>query len=233
MATAPKITVITCSIRPEGIPLVEQALKKQTFRDFTWIVQGRDGDLPKGCVWTLNRDYNTALKKADGELIVSWQDWTSARPDTLERFWRHYEAEPRTLVGAVGHKYADPSWQVMTWKDPRATDQYGSYYPCYFSDIEWNLCAVPRQAIDAVGGFDEELDRWYGMDGYSVNCRIHLLGGYDFKLDQTIQSYSLEHGRPTNWEAQNALHGPYQERAKRYLENPVLPYLTPQLANPN
>ena len=220
-----KITVITPSVRPEGVELVEKALKRQTFKDFEWIVQGRDGDVPDGCVWTLNRDYNTAIRKAQGELIVSWQDWTYAKPDTLERFWTHYLLEPKTLVSAVGNKYTDDTWTVKTWQDPRERDDQGTFYPCYFNDIEWNLCSVPKQALYATGGFDEELDRFYGMDGYSVLDRLNLVGGWDFKLDQAIKSYSLEHGRPQDWEAKNAIHGPYEQRRQSYLAKPVLDYL--------
>ena len=221
-----KITVITPSVRPDGLKLVEKALKRQTFRDFDWIVQGKGGEIPDNCVWRLNRDYNIAIQKAKGELIVSWQDWTYANPDVLERFWNHYQEEPKTLVTGVGNKYQDDTWTVMTWKDPRERSDQGSYYPCYFNDIEWNFCAVPKQALYDVGGFDEYLDRWYGMDGYSVVDRINMIGGYDFKIDQGIKSYSLEHGRPPQWEEKNALHGPYNERRKDYLVNPLLPYLT-------
>jgi hypothetical protein len=222
----PKISVITCSVREEGIPLAEKALKRQTFKDFEHIVQGREGSM-EGNTWTLNQDYNIAIRKAKGDLIISWQDFTYAKPDTLERFWTHYEQEPRTLVGAVGNKYADDSWTVMTWKDPRERDDQGPYYPCYFSDIEWNLAAIPKEAIYAVGGFDESMDKAYGMDAYSVNDRINLIGGYDFKLDQTIKSYSLEHGRLNGsaWDKNNWNGEPYQEHRKSYLANPKLSYL--------
>lgn len=221
-----KISVITPSVRDTGLPLVEKALKRQTFQDFEHIVQGAEGD-KEGNVWTLNQDYNIAIKKAKGDLIVSWQDYTYAKPDTLQRFWTHYEQEPKTLIGAVGNKYQDDDFIVQIWQDPRERDDQGSYYPCYFSDIEWNLCSVPKQALYDVGGFDEEMDKKYGMDGYSVNDRINILGGYDFKLDQSIKSYSLEHGRLNGdeWNKNNWNGRPYLEYRKRYIENPVLNYL--------
>lgn len=219
------ISILTPSVRPEGLALVEKALSRQTYTDWEWIVQGRDGDLPDGLVWTLNRDYNKAIRKAKGDLIVSWQDWTYADPDTLEKFAFHYSQEPKTLVTAVGNKYANEEWLVKTWQDPRERDDQGTYYPCFFNDIEWNLCSVPKQALYDVGGFDEDLDKYFGMDGFSVLERINLIGGYDFKIDQTIKSYSLEHGRPKDWEEKNALHGPYNEFSQRYLENPILPFL--------
>jgi len=225
MATTPKISVITCSVRPEGLKLVEKALKRQTFKDFEWIIQGRDGEIPKGCVWTLNRDYNMAIAKAKGELIVSWQDYTYASPQALEKFFYYFKTEPKTLVTGVGNKYTDDSFTTQTWRDPRDRSDQGSFYPCFFCDIEWNFCSVPKAALYAVGGFDEWLDYYYGMDGYSVLDRLNLLSGWDFKIDQTNRSYSLEHSRPEDWEEKNALHGPYNERRKQYMANPVLDYL--------
>ena len=219
------ISVLTLSVRPEGLALVEKALKRQTFKDFEHIIQGRAIPLADPNVWTLNYDYNEAIKKSKGDLIVSWQDWTYADPTALEKFWFHYQQEPKTLVTAVGNKYADDTWTVKTWQDPRERSDQGTFYPCYFNDIEFNLCSIPRSALFDIGGFDESLDRYFGMDGYSVVDRINLFGGYDFKIDQTIKSYSLEHGRPENWEEKNALYIYNEKIRPAYLANPVLPYL--------
>ena len=219
------ISVITPTARgDEALELVEKALKRQTHKDFEWIVQKKT-PVKEGNVWSLNHDYNVAIKKAKGELIISFQDWTYADPDCLEKFWTHYKQEPKTLVSAVGNKYKDDTWREVVWQDPRMREDQGTWYGCYFADIEFNLSAVPREAFYAIGGFDEKLDRYFGMDGYGVADRLNILGGYDFKLDQTIKSYSLEHGRPKGWEKHNALHGPYQKRRKDYVVNPVLPYL--------
>lgn len=234
-----KITVITPTIRPEGLHLVNKALKRQTLIDFEWIIISpltftlpsecdvfvKEPEKEPGDVWTLNKAYNKALGQAKGDLIVSWQDWTYTEPQTLDKFWYHFTQEPKTVVTAVGNKYADDTWTVETWRDPRMRNDQGSFYPCFFNDIEFNLAGIPRGAFFAVGGFDEELDKWYGMDGYSVVDRLNIIGGYDFKIDQTIKSYSLEHGRVSDWEEKNALHGPYDTRRKDYLANAKLTYL--------
>lgn len=219
------ISVITPTIRPEGLALVEKALKRQTFKDYEWIVQEREGELPEGCVWTLNRDYNRAIAKAKGELIVSWQDWTYAKPDALEKFWYHYENDRKTLVTGVGNKYMDDTWTAKVWQDPRERDDQGTFYPCYYNDIEFNFCAIPKNAFYAVGGFDESLDKFFGMDGFSVVERLSLLGGWDFKIDQTNKSYSLEHSRPEKWDELNWIGERYNNHRTTYIENPRLPYL--------
>jgi len=234
-----KISVLTPTIREEGLDIVKKALDRQTFRDFEWLIGSPfETDLGKWVeddfefgVWTLNRIYNKLIKEAEGDLIVSWQDFTFADPDCLEKFWTLFELEPKVLVSAVGNKYEQvyPERKGVVWKDPRERADQGTYYPCYFNDIEWNLCSAPKQALYDVGGFDEALDfLGFGMDGYSVNNRINDFGGYDFKLNQDIRSYSLVHGRVPDWDRKNLLGKSYTDRRDQLkLEGkwPILEYL--------
>jgi len=222
----PKITIITPSVRKEGLELVKKALSRQTLPRYLyeWIVQERVGELPTDCVWTLNRDMNTAIKKAQGELIISWQDYTYAKPDALEKFWFYYKQNPKAVISGVGNKYEDSSFKVITWQDPREITT-NTFYTCPPQQIEFNFCSIPKAAFYDIGGYDEELDKWFGMDGISIVDRLNLIGGYEFKLDQTNKSYSLEHGRLPDWEEKNAIHGPYMNRQKDYLLKPILNYL--------
>ena len=178
-----------------------------------------------GDYWSLYKTYNALLRRASGDLIVSWQDYTYAPPDTLERFLFHYQREPRTIVGAVGDKYEDETWQVKTWKDPRQRDDQGSFYQCFYNDIELNLSAWPREAFCAVGGFDEYLDKYSSLCGLDVLARLNIIGGWDFKLDQTIKSFSTEHGRLPDWEKNEPFNGPWQKRLDYYKTHPILNYL--------
>ena len=133
------LSVITCTSRgKEALNLVEKSLDRQTFQDFEWIVQEKSPPR-KGMVWNLNYDYNRAIERSKGDLIISWQDWTYARPDALEKFMFHFKEEPKTLVTAVGNKYSDDTWSVVMWQDPRKRSDQGTYYGCYFNDIEFNL----------------------------------------------------------------------------------------------
>lgn len=233
-----KISILSPSIRPFGVSLIDVALARQTFKDFEWLVCGPldkerlfnknirynkhkyigNPPLKKGMYWDLNSSYNKLIKKARGELIISWQDYTFADPDCLEKFWFHYRQEPKTLVSAVGNKYdaVYPELGAKVWQDPRERDDQGSFYGVYPQDIEWNLASIPKQALYDVGGFDESLDfLGFGMDAYQVNHRLDDLGGYDFKIDQTIKSYSLVHGRVENWDRDNVLGEKYQTHTNK------------------
>jgi len=233
----PKISVLTPTCRPQGLKLVREALRRQTV-DFEWIIGSSfrpDIDIPhvwvkdppkkEGNYWTLYEIYNLMIKKAQGDLIISWQDFTFTNPDTLERFLFHFKNEPKTLVGAVGNKYSDNTWKVETWRDPRIRDDFGSFYEVYPQDLEYNLCALPKEAIYAVGGFDESLDKYSSVCGMDISMRLDIIGGYIFKLDQSIKSFSTEHGRLPDWEKNSPFRGVWQKRLKEYQKTPILKYL--------
>lgn len=232
------ISIITPTIRIEGLEVVDIALQRQTFRDFEWIVISPEINHEYGTVklkddfeggyWTLNRAYNKAIKAAKYDLLVSWQDYTFADPDALEKFKFYFDKYPNTLVSAVGNKYTKvyPQLGAETWRDPRMRTDQGTFYPCFFNDVEWNLCSCPKKALYDVGGFDESLDfLGFGMDGFSVNERINLVGGYDFALNQSINSYSLEHGRVDNWDRDNLIGDKYEIKSREYKLSPKLNYL--------
>jgi hypothetical protein len=239
-----KISCLTPTIRTAGLYLVKKALDRQMFKDFEWIICSPDKPkLIKDCkydvtwleddfeggVWSLNRAYNYMIKNARADLLVSWQDYTFANPDALQKYWDCYQSEPNTLVTGVGNKYTDESWTSMSWQDPRERRDQGTFYSCNPHDIEFNFCSIPKLALYDIGGFDEGMDfLGYGMDGCSVADRIDLLGGYDFKIDQTNKSYSLGHGRPVDWDEKNLLNGGYAKRMRELFDKDgfrVLNYL--------
>lgn len=225
------ISVVTPTTRPEGLELVEKALKRQTYKEWEWIVSAPVyvkvkgfkidqllSDPPKEPldVWSLNKAYNKMLRHAHGELIVSWQDFTFADPDALEKFWWHYQANSKFVVSGVGNKYTDATWSTQTWQDPRERKDQGAFYECFPQDIEGNFAALPKGAFYEAGGFDEEMDQMFGLDFYDVMLRIDKLGKYKFYLDQTNKSYSLEHKRPERWQELNWItDGRYQKYARR------------------
>jgi hypothetical protein len=236
----PKISVITPSVRRKGLRIVLRALLRQSFQDFEWLIGSefiprelnhRKGwvrwipDKFKGGFWSLNRVYNKLIENTKGELIVSWQDYTFAKPECLSRFLNCYYKNPNIVVGGVGHKYQTGAWNVVTWQDPRARQDQGSFYECYPWDVEANLCAVPKQAFYDIGGFDEKMDfEGFGFDARGVFERLDMLGKYKFYLDQSNESFSLEHPRPKGWDKNNMI-DKWTEYKKENIDKKAYPVL--------
>lgn len=220
-----RISVITPTIRKRGLKLVEKALKNQDFTDFEWIICSKfDPEIPwakwikddfEGGFWTLNRAYKACIDASQGEYIVSWQDYIWAKPDMLRRLL--FQAEKTGgLVSPVGDQYDKldeydkPTHKI--WNDPRKTEKYGTFYEVNFQDIEWNLCIAKKEDILSVG-IDTEMDfLGYGMDMYQVNEKLNDKG-YRFYIDQTLETYTLRHGRERDdWDTQHLMHGGYEKR---------------------
>ena len=228
-----KITVVTPTIRKEGLDVVKKALKAQSFTEYEWLIGSSfDPEIEeaiwvkddfKDGYWTLNRIYNRLFEHARGELIVSLQDWIWVQKDGLEKFWTNYEAtEKKAVISGVGDQYERLNkWgkpEIKIWSDPRKNLENGSFYECYPNDAEWNWCAIPMQAIIDAGGMDEGLDfLGYGGDQLQISTRIDELG-YKFFLDQTNESFTVRHSRDDfggqeAWDKDHVLfNGKYDQR---------------------
>lgn len=197
--SGPKISVIIPTVRDTF--LNEACLRRQTFRDFETIIVRPDGEKPKGLFYTLNRDYNRGFKQAKGELIISYQDMIEIKPDTLERFWfyhNHYGG--KAIIGAVGDQYERLEPPIKVWSDPRKNTTYGTHYEVNPIDIEFTLCAIPREAIEAVGGMDEEYDRGAAVGEKEMMLRIDQVG-YKSYINQDIEYRAIKHDRLTkDWD---------------------------------
>lgn len=232
-----KVSIISPTIRKEGLEIVRQSLLKQTHKDWEWLIGSRfNPEIPeatwvkddfKSGFWSLNRIYNKLFTKASSPLIISWQDWIYANPEGLEKFIINYEAT-KSIISGVGDQYESVDKfgrpKVKIWADPRKTTKYGSFYECFPNDAEWNWCAIPKKAIEAIGGMDEELDfLGYGGDQLQASARMDALG-YKFYLDQTNESYTVRHDRSDfggqeKWDANHVLfNGKYEARVKELKE---------------
>jgi hypothetical protein len=216
-----KISVVTPSIRKDGINIVAQSLAKQSFHDFEWLVGSPfSPSIPEkyldnmsgfewveddftGGFWSLNRIYNRLFQKVSGDLIVTWQDWIWTPPDGLQRFVDAFESLgsewEKSVVSGVGDQYEKLGQygkpEIKIWSDPRKTLEHGSFYECNPNDTEWNWCAFSKKAIFDVGGMDEELDMLgYGGDQLQVGERLDALK-YKFYLDQNNESFTIRHDR--------------------------------------
>lgn len=244
-----KISIIAPTIRPEGLAIVRASLKKQTFKDFEWLIGSPfNPEIPeakwvkddfKGGFWTLNRIYNKLIKEAQGELIVSLQDNIYIPPDGLEKFWIAHEKYPNAILATSGDQYESVDKfgrvQIKIWQDPRRRLDQGSFYEIFPQDCEWNYCAVPKKALYKIGGFCEKLDgTGYGMDGYQVNERLDL-EGFKFFIDHSNESFTIRHNRDDfggqeNWDKNNNLNnGEYEKVRLEFIDKgewPRMKYLT-------
>lgn len=171
-----KITVVTPSIRKEGLEITKKCLAQQTFKDFEWLTE-----LNKTGVHDLNAAYNRMLRKAKGELIVSLQDYIKVSPIYLQNIWECYKKHPRAFVtmpvGKVDNLDFNPpaKWDWRAYRNDEKN----------IRDCEWNCWEIdsgfaPLSALKEIGGFDEALDGIWSGDNVNVGCRAQI-AGYEFK----------------------------------------------------
>ncbi|HEX9504143.1 MAG TPA: glycosyltransferase [Patescibacteria group bacterium] len=210
------ISIVTPSVRPEMLEIVAKCLKRQTFKDFEWIIVVPQylfmevdriyeyeyivvGEPLKneGDYYGLNKAWNQGFRYAQGELIVSLTDGLWFPPDLLERLWSHYETNPKSVVGLLGNQYdqvLNGKPEHMVWQDPRKRTDMGAYYETLASEIEWCIASFPRQAIYDVGGMPENYDKGAALSEKITNLRFEK-AGYKLYLDQSLEYRAISHPR--------------------------------------
>jgi hypothetical protein len=177
------VTVITPSIRPKGLEIVQNSLSKQTMQDFEWLTEV--GIPEKG--HDLNESYNKMLKRAKGELIVFYQDWIKIPKDGLEKFWEAYKDEPKFYTAPVGKVKnkdftGEPEWD---WRNhPESNMDWKRW------EIDWG--AAPLEALKDIGGFDEALDQYWSFDNVNTGLRARE-GGYEFGIIRNNKAIAYDH----------------------------------------
>ena len=248
MQSTHKISIILPTNRPGGLEHAKASLPRQTFQDFEVLVgspfePGFGRWVPddfKGGFWTLNRTYNRLYNEARGELVVTLQDFIWVPPDGLERFWNTYE-RTRGLVTGIGDQYdrvgLDGSHDKACWHDPRkgwtgfapiGSDSIGKNVVQTLRPLshEWNWASLPKSAILAAGGMDEEMDFiGFGCDNTSAVERMFEMG-YPFYIDFANEVFCQQHGRVLNWEKHHTLYGNYSRRKNELQKTGNWPVLT-------
>jgi hypothetical protein len=152
----------------------------------------------KGDFWTLCKAWNKAYAYASGELIVNIQDWTWIEADTLERFWNHFQSNPKAIVSACGNHYDSQDSrgrpENLVWVDPRLESEDRKVGSVGIEYMEMSVCSIPRQAILDCGGIDEIYDTCNGVQEKEMCLRLRVLG-YETFVDQTIEYRGMQHGR--------------------------------------
>lgn len=178
-----KISVITPSIRPKGLEITQESLKAQTLQDFEWLTE-----IGLGTKHDFNQAMNRMIRRSEGELIVILQDYIKIGPDALQEIWDAYVANPDTFftcpVGKVNNLEfsGNPKWD---WRNHEASEMGWQMW-----EIDFGAC--PRSCLFAIGGFDEELDRYWSCDNVNVGCRAHMAGYKFMKLIRT-KSLAYDH----------------------------------------
>lgn len=172
-----RISVITPTIRPEGLVELQRCLAEQTFTDFEWLVEvglKKEHDL--------NKAFNKMVKRAKGELLVFYQDYIRIEKDGLQKFWDAYQKDKNTFFTApVGKSldYTNPKWDWRHYKFGEIDwDKW---------EIDWGAC--PKDAMYKIGGFDEYLDNFWSCDNLNAGCRADIEGFKFMNIDNPSVAY--------------------------------------------
>lgn len=162
---------------------LQESLRKQTFKDFEWLTEVSFPE--KG--HDLNASFNRMIRRAKGELLVFYEDYTTVPENFLEKCWELYQKEPKTFWTFPVGKTLD--WENIIWdwrKDTNGEIEYVGW--------EADLACAPLKALQDIGGFDEELDQYWSGDNLNVALRASLLH-YKFKVYNGIQGIAYNHDK--------------------------------------
>lgn len=180
-----KVSVITPSIRPEGLNVVRKSLAAQTSQDFEWLPML---SLPKDKS-TLCRDMNDAVRMATGDIIVFIQDWISFDETTVAKAADVVASAPKgAFTFPVGKRWEnEPIKYDWRWY-PR--DQ-SKVYPHEW-EIDFGACH--KQDIVDAGLFDEDFDRGFGWENVDLAERM-AENGVGFFVSKAVSGVAFDHDR--------------------------------------
>lgn len=177
--STPRISVITCSIRPEYLYITKEALDRQTFRDFEWITEveapGADFGLP--------RAMNRALARCKGEITAHLQDCIEIPDNFLETVVKEYDGSFTTYpLGKRNGDSIDWDWRKNNNRE--------------IQPFEWeaDLASAPLKAFYDIGGYDEAFCDGWSWDNVEVGYRAKA-AGYNFRCNNTISGVAIDHDK--------------------------------------
>jgi hypothetical protein len=180
-----KISVLTPSIRAEGLKVVELTLLSSTFTDFEWLYRlSVPGGKPDLC-----HVYNDMMREAKGELIVSLQDYTRIQPDGLQRFWDKYQKYPDSAFTAPLGKTIDWGEVAWDWRKSCKEDDIIKFY-----QWEADYASCPAKFIREVGGWDEDYDSGWSYDNVDLAARMEKVG-LKFRVDPINHAVAWDHDK--------------------------------------
>lgn len=182
--TPVKISVITPSIRPDGLAVAWETLSLQSFDSFEWLPRlSLVGGTPDLC-YQMNR----ALDEAQGEIVVFLQDFIELQVDALERMWAAYKRDKTAAwtapVGKVISYNDEPDYD---WRLHREQDEVIEFHEW---EIDWGM--APTELMRNVMGFEEKYDEGFGWENVDLAYRMHK-EGVPFKLDPSNPAIAFDH----------------------------------------
>lgn len=183
-----EISVITPSIRPEGLEVVRRTLNGQSFRNFEWIPKlSVVKEIPDLC-----RSCNDALRVSKGKIIVFLQDYISLlSSDALRKIYDLHQKYGKTAFTYPVGKTIDWKTVDWEWRKHMSIDTVLEYH-----HWEIDFGSIERSAIFEVGGFDEDYDSGFGWENVDLAYRLNKLG-LNFRCDSDILSVAFDHDRLT------------------------------------
>lgn len=211
------ISILTPSIRPKGLAIIQKCLSEQTYQDFEWLVE--IGIPTRGC--DLSRAFNRMLRRAKGEWIVILEDYIRIEPDGLEKFFKI--ADPKKL-------YTGPVGKTLNWKDVKWDwREFGKIREVDYRrwEIDWGF--GPLQAFKDVGGFEEEYDQFWSNENVEIAYRMSKLG-YKFYVTPDNKAIHYNHDKvfkhPFRHKFNSAFHSAYLQDIEMGNQPVKLDYLT-------
>lgn len=173
-----KISIITPSIRPRGLEMVQECLKRQTFTDFEWLVEIGLGLKPD-----LNQAMNKMLRRATGEIVVSWQDYIKAPDNALE------------VIASLPRQFITyPVGKTLDWKNVKWDWRENVTKSIEPHQWEADFASFPLQALKDIGGYDEDFDRGWSSDNVIVAERASQRG-YTFSCYSDLKCVAYDHDK--------------------------------------
>lgn len=202
-----KISVLTMTCRPNGLEAVRNSLLKQTFTDFEWLVDIN---------WTGKVDFNKAsnrlLKRSQGELIVFVQDYVELPEDGLQQFWDAHKEKPIYYTAPVTHY--DEEGEKSDWRlKTSGTIEYQGW--------EIDCGSAPRDLLFETGGFDEDMDKYWGYDNVSVALRAQMLG-HEFACLPHIHARAYDHNKHLKHEFRHLQNLDYANTRMEYIKQGIV-----------
>lgn len=176
-----KISVLTPSIRPQYLGLTYECLKKQTYKNFEWLIEV---DMPSD-KFLLPQALNKMLARAQGDIIVMLQDCIEVDEHFLQHVVDTYQGDFVTYpLGKRDGESIHWDWRKSSLRQEKE----------YINPWEWeaDIAVAPRQAFFDIGGYDEAFCDGWSWDNVEVAHRAHA-AGYKFRCDNRVCGIALDH----------------------------------------